>query len=164
MSAGWLNCLVMFAVFMATFIPASLGGFRLQCFFFINLPHLYDSLANSLFRKCGKTSYCKMQVIFTICRLSHNLQGNKKACDWFIFTLISFDFSLTSFLSLLFSLFVFTTPACQCHPLGAVGHWCNQSTGQCLCREGVTGQRCNRCAPGYKHGHSSIRPCIRKYP
>ncbi|KAF7706488.1 hypothetical protein HF521_019742 [Silurus meridionalis] len=51
--------------------------------------------------------------------------------------------------------------SCQCHPLGAVGHWCNQSTGQCLCREGVTGQRCNRCAPGYKHGHSPIRPCIR---
>ncbi|XP_077083780.1 netrin-1 isoform X2 [Siphateles boraxobius] len=50
---------------------------------------------------------------------------------------------------------------CQCHPLGAVGRWCNQSTGQCLCREGVTGQRCNRCAPGYKQGHSPLRPCIR---
>uniref|UniRef100_A0A672RPW1 Netrin 5 n=1 Tax=Sinocyclocheilus grahami TaxID=75366 RepID=A0A672RPW1_SINGR len=52
---------------------------------------------------------------------------------------------------------------CKCHPMGAVGHWCNQSTGQCLCREGVTGQRCNRCAPGYKQGHSPLRPCIRKY-
>ncbi|XP_055053809.2 netrin-1 isoform X1 [Misgurnus anguillicaudatus] len=51
--------------------------------------------------------------------------------------------------------------SCQCHPMGAVGHWCNQSTGQCLCREGVTGQRCNRCAPGYKQGHSPLRPCIR---
>ncbi|KTF90677.1 hypothetical protein cypCar_00028708 [Cyprinus carpio] len=50
---------------------------------------------------------------------------------------------------------------CQCHPMGAVGRWCNQSTGQCLCREGVTGQRCNRCAPGYKQGHSPLRPCIR---
>ncbi|XP_066537224.1 netrin-1 [Hoplias malabaricus] len=50
---------------------------------------------------------------------------------------------------------------CQCHPLGAVGHWCNSATGQCLCRDGVTGQRCNRCAPGYKQGHSSLRPCIR---
>ncbi|KTG46663.1 hypothetical protein cypCar_00005444 [Cyprinus carpio] len=50
---------------------------------------------------------------------------------------------------------------CKCHPMGAVGHWCNQSTGQCLCREGVTGQRCNRCAPGYKQGHSPLRPCIR---
>lgn len=52
--------------------------------------------------------------------------------------------------------------ACQCHPLGAVGHWCNQTSGQCLCREGVTGLRCNRCAPGYKQGKSPLRPCIRK--
>uniref|UniRef100_W5L161 Netrin 5 n=1 Tax=Astyanax mexicanus TaxID=7994 RepID=W5L161_ASTMX len=50
---------------------------------------------------------------------------------------------------------------CQCHPLGAVGHWCNQATGQCLCRDGVMGQRCNRCAPGYKQGRSPLRPCIR---
>lgn len=53
-------------------------------------------------------------------------------------------------------------PACQCHPLGAVGRWCNQTSGQCLCREGVTGLRCNRCAPGYKQGKSPLRPCIRK--
>lgn len=52
--------------------------------------------------------------------------------------------------------------ACQCHPLGAVGRWCNQTSGQCLCREGVTGLRCNRCAPGYKQGKSPLRPCISK--
>ncbi|XP_010904260.2 netrin-1 [Esox lucius] len=50
---------------------------------------------------------------------------------------------------------------CQCHPLGAVGHWCNQTSGQCLCRDGVTGLRCNRCAAGYKQGRSPLRPCIR---
>uniref|UniRef100_A0AAQ4RX06 Netrin 5 n=1 Tax=Gasterosteus aculeatus aculeatus TaxID=481459 RepID=A0AAQ4RX06_GASAC len=50
---------------------------------------------------------------------------------------------------------------CQCHPLGAVGRWCNQTSGQCLCREGVTGLRCNRCAPGYQQGKSPLRPCIR---
>ncbi|CAG5929195.1 unnamed protein product [Menidia menidia] len=50
---------------------------------------------------------------------------------------------------------------CQCHPLGAVGRWCNQTSGQCLCREGVTGPRCNRCAPGYKQGKSPLRPCIK---
>uniref|UniRef100_A0A3Q3NQH3 Netrin 5 n=1 Tax=Labrus bergylta TaxID=56723 RepID=A0A3Q3NQH3_9LABR len=52
--------------------------------------------------------------------------------------------------------------SCQCHPLGAVGRWCNQTSGQCLCREGVTGLRCNRCAPGYTQGKSPLRPCIRK--
>ncbi|XP_060887101.1 netrin-3 [Labrus mixtus] len=51
--------------------------------------------------------------------------------------------------------------SCQCHPLGAVGRWCNQTSGQCLCREGVTGLRCNRCAPGYTQGKSPLRPCIR---
>lgn len=50
---------------------------------------------------------------------------------------------------------------CQCHALGAVGRWCNQTSGQCLCREGVTGLRCNRCAPGFKQGRSPLRPCIR---
>ncbi|XP_068444341.1 netrin-1 [Clinocottus analis] len=50
---------------------------------------------------------------------------------------------------------------CQCHPLGAVGRWCNQTSGQCLCRDGVTGLRCNRCAPRYKQGKSPLRPCIR---
>uniref|UniRef100_A0A3Q3NQH6 Netrin 5 n=1 Tax=Labrus bergylta TaxID=56723 RepID=A0A3Q3NQH6_9LABR len=50
--------------------------------------------------------------------------------------------------------------SCQCHPLGAVGRWCNQTSGQCLCREGVTGLRCNRCAPGYTQGKSPLRPCI----
>ncbi|XP_020777714.2 netrin-1 [Boleophthalmus pectinirostris] len=50
---------------------------------------------------------------------------------------------------------------CQCHPLGAVGRWCNQTSGQCLCREGVAGLRCNRCAPGYKQGKSPLRPCVR---
>ncbi|XP_076843457.1 netrin-1 [Brachyhypopomus gauderio] len=50
---------------------------------------------------------------------------------------------------------------CQCHPLGAAGPSCNQTTGQCVCREGVVGQRCSRCASGYRRGHSPLLPCIR---
>ncbi|XP_038851158.1 netrin-1 [Salvelinus namaycush] len=51
--------------------------------------------------------------------------------------------------------------SCLCHPMGAVGRWCNQTSGQCLCRDGVTGLKCNRCALGYKQGRSPLRPCIR---
>lgn len=47
--------------------------------------------------------------------------------------------------------------------MGAVGGWCNQTSGQCLCRRGVTGLRCNRCAPGYEQGKSPLQPCIRKF-
>ncbi|KAG7258251.1 LOW QUALITY PROTEIN: hypothetical protein CRUP_027363 [Coryphaenoides rupestris] len=47
---------------------------------------------------------------------------------------------------------------CQCHPLGAVGGLVQPDVGV-LCRDGVTGLRCNRCAPGYKQGRSPLRPC-----
>ncbi|CAF5172659.1 unnamed protein product, partial [Rotaria magnacalcarata] len=29
--------------------------------------------------------------------------------------------------------------ACNCHPVGSRGKVCNQTTGQCLCKDGVTG-------------------------
>ncbi|XP_029113339.1 netrin-3 isoform X2 [Scleropages formosus] len=50
---------------------------------------------------------------------------------------------------------------CQCHPVGAVGHWCDPTTGQCICRDGVAGPRCSRCAPGFQRGRSPVRPCLR---
>ncbi|KAK2188894.1 hypothetical protein NP493_120g01021 [Ridgeia piscesae] len=52
-------------------------------------------------------------------------------------------------------------PACQCHPIGALGKICNQTTGQCPCKDGVTGKQCNRCARGYQQSRSPIAPCIR---
>ncbi|XP_060071870.1 netrin-1-like isoform X1 [Ylistrum balloti] len=50
---------------------------------------------------------------------------------------------------------------CDCHPVGALGRTCNQSTGQCPCKDGVTGLTCNRCAKGYQQSNSPIAPCIR---
>ncbi|XP_066578627.1 netrin-1 [Amia ocellicauda] len=50
---------------------------------------------------------------------------------------------------------------CSCHPVGALGRSCNQTTGQCRCRDGVTGLPCNRCAPGYQQSRSPLRPCVR---
>nr|CAH0108274.1 unnamed protein product [Daphnia galeata] len=50
---------------------------------------------------------------------------------------------------------------CECHPVGASGRTCNQTTGQCPCKDGVTGITCNRCAKGYQQSRSPIAPCIR---
>ncbi|KAI5610698.1 netrin 1b isoform X1, partial [Silurus asotus] len=49
---------------------------------------------------------------------------------------------------------------CDCHPVGAAGKTCNQTTGQCPCKDGVTGITCNRCAKGYQQSRSPIAPCI----
>ncbi|XP_069762793.1 netrin-3-like isoform X2 [Narcine bancroftii] len=51
--------------------------------------------------------------------------------------------------------------ACDCHPVGAAGKTCNQTTGQCPCKDGVTGITCNRCAKGYQQSRSPVAPCIR---
>ncbi|KYN28825.1 Netrin-A [Trachymyrmex cornetzi] len=51
---------------------------------------------------------------------------------------------------------------CDCHPIGASGKTCNQSSGQCPCKDGVTGITCNRCARGYQQSRSHIAPCISK--
>ncbi|GFU13799.1 netrin-1 [Nephila pilipes] len=51
--------------------------------------------------------------------------------------------------------------ACDCHPVGASGRTCNQTTGQCPCKDGVTGITCNRCAKGYQQSRSPIAPCIK---
>ncbi len=50
---------------------------------------------------------------------------------------------------------------CNCHPVGASGKICNQTNGQCPCKDGVTGLECNRCARGYQQSGSPIAPCIK---
>lgn len=50
---------------------------------------------------------------------------------------------------------------CDCHPVGASGKICNQTSGQCPCKDGVTGRECNRCAKGYQQSGSPIAPCIK---
>lgn len=50
---------------------------------------------------------------------------------------------------------------CECHPVGASGRTCNQTTGQCPCKDGVTGVTCNRCAKGYQQSRSTVAPCVR---
>ncbi|KMQ92751.1 agrin-like isoform x1 protein [Lasius niger] len=38
---------------------------------------------------------------------------------------------------------------CNCNRLGSVSDTCNPETGQCECRPGVGGLKCDRCMPGY---------------
>ncbi|XP_006146524.1 netrin-3 [Tupaia chinensis] len=51
--------------------------------------------------------------------------------------------------------------ACDCHPVGAAGKTCNQTTGQCPCKDGVTGLTCNRCASGFQQSRSPVAPCVK---
>lgn len=48
---------------------------------------------------------------------------------------------------------------CECHPIGSLSKTCNQTTGQCQCKEGVTGTTCNRCQQGYHQTNSPASPC-----
>ncbi|CAF1145004.1 unnamed protein product [Adineta steineri] len=52
--------------------------------------------------------------------------------------------------------------ACNCHPVGSRGKVCNQTSGQCPCKDGVSGLRCDRCLKGYQQTKSPIAPCIKK--
>nr|CDQ00639.1 BMA-UNC-6, isoform a [Brugia malayi] len=52
--------------------------------------------------------------------------------------------------------------ACNCHPVGSLSRSCNQSSGQCICKDGVTGLTCNQCSKGYQQSRSPLHPCIRK--
>ncbi|VDO06960.1 unnamed protein product [Brugia timori] len=54
--------------------------------------------------------------------------------------------------------------ACNCHPVGSLSRSCNQSSGQCICKDGVTGLTCNQCSKGYQQSRSPLHPCIPKCP
>ena len=53
---------------------------------------------------------------------------------------------------------------CNCHMIGSSGKTCNQTSGQCPCKEGVTGLRCDRCKKGYEQTNSLVSPCTSKQP
>ena len=38
---------------------------------------------------------------------------------------------------------------CQCNALGSYGRLCDPETGQCSCKPGVGGLRCDRCQPNF---------------
>ena len=43
----------------------------------------------------------------------------------------------------------FVVGKCRCNSLGSVGSSCDPVTGQCRCKRGVGGLRCDRCEPSF---------------
>lgn len=50
-------------------------------------------------------------------------------------------------------------PECGCHPLGSQTRQCNRETGQCECRNGMAGPRCDECARGFTGIFPNCVPC-----
>ena len=38
---------------------------------------------------------------------------------------------------------------CDCNPEGTTADFCDTETGQCICKDGFGGSRCDQCAPGF---------------
>ena len=50
--------------------------------------------------------------------------------------------------------------ACECHPAGSANMLCDPVTAACTCREGVTGDLCDRCGIGFfGMPDSGCQPC-----
>lgn len=64
-------------------------------------------------------------------------------------------FSLIFQLPLLASSFLV---ACQCSSQGSLSSFCDNFNGQCPCRPGAFGLRCDHCQPGH-WGFPNCRPC-----
>jgi hypothetical protein len=39
--------------------------------------------------------------------------------------------------------------SCGCDPYGSVNPYCDQFSGECLCKKNVIGKKCMTCTPGY---------------
>ncbi|OXB66240.1 hypothetical protein ASZ78_000665 [Callipepla squamata] len=48
---------------------------------------------------------------------------------------------------------------CECEPLGAESPQCDRASGQCQCRPGFGGLRCDRCQRGYQAAFPRCSPC-----
>ena len=48
--------------------------------------------------------------------------------------------------------------ACDCDAKGTIEEVCDKSNGQCLCKEGFGGPRCDRCEPGW-FDYPTCTPC-----
>ena len=49
-------------------------------------------------------------------------------------------------------------PACGCSLFGSVRDDCEQMTGQCVCKSGIGGKKCNMCPTGLVLGPKGCLP------
>ncbi|ESO08774.1 hypothetical protein HELRODRAFT_74310, partial [Helobdella robusta] len=49
---------------------------------------------------------------------------------------------------------------CDCHVIGSRDPICDHVTGQCTCKTGVGGLRCDVCLEGYVQTKSPVNPCL----
>lgn len=47
---------------------------------------------------------------------------------------------------------------CDCDPIGAQA-FCNSLGGECICKKGFIGAKCDQCAPGYKGEYCTKCDC-----
>lgn len=50
--------------------------------------------------------------------------------------------------------------ACNCNPIGSLRSECSQSTGDCQCKAGVFGSKCDSCRPGEMLSESGCIPSV----
>ncbi|KAK3093068.1 hypothetical protein FSP39_010666 [Pinctada imbricata] len=48
---------------------------------------------------------------------------------------------------------------CECHPQGSTSQFCDPVSGQCQCKDHVTGRRCDRCADGFQNFDKGCNQC-----
>lgn len=49
---------------------------------------------------------------------------------------------------------------CECNRYGSTRTDCEQSTGQCQCRHGMTGLKCDKCTNGLQIGINGCDICM----
>lgn len=57
------------------------------------------------------------------------------------------NWSVNVFWSIPWFAFVYRCQHCNCHPAGAISGTCHLVTGQCVCKQFVTGLKCDNCVP-----------------
>jgi len=120
-----------------------------------------DSQNSTEGRHCNQTNNFEE---LTICELqeenvvSENPRGNKNVCGISLMILLAIAI-FTILVGVILFFTINTNKECDCYKWGSKQDICNNTTGQCLCKEGFDeSSRCDRCEEGY-FGFPNCRRC-----